>query len=468
MQKIFYQPQGYWFGDCMPFYNEADETFYLFHQRDTRKPEPLTDPFGWSLVTTKDFVNFEDHGVVIPKGAHDSADQFIYAGSVAQGIGEKVAFYTGHNRQAKLAKRTSEILMTATSNDLIHWKKSGKATSLVPQEGYDKNDWRDPHVIYDEESGKYVLILGARIPSDKKKPTGRLVYFESSDMKNWDFKGDFYVSNEFNMLEMPDVFKIKNDWYLIFSEYSEDKITKYRIGKKLFGNWKSLYDEAFDGKAYYAARTVGNEKVGRFLTGWVATKENNDDNASWDWGGALVPHKIVQRKDKTLGVTLPKTIIDHFDKIEKIDDFALSDQFGKKEKNLVDKVDDQFLLEATVKPLETTKEFGFKALVNDETREGYQYKVSAPEHTLKFAKTPNYKWPQYFTTGLNRPISLEKGREYDVKLIVDDSIIVIYVNNVALSARMNEKTGEALSFFVNEGKVSVSDIKYRSGYKTGF
>lgn len=39
-----------------------DGTFYLFHQRDTRNPKPLTDPFGWSLVTTTDFVKFEEYG----------------------------------------------------------------------------------------------------------------------------------------------------------------------------------------------------------------------------------------------------------------------------------------------------------------------------------------------------------------------------------------------------------------------
>ena len=52
--------------------------------------------------------------------------------------------YTGHNRKAKLDGKTSEVLMIASSKDLIHWKKDGEAAKLVPQEGYDKNDWRDP------------------------------------------------------------------------------------------------------------------------------------------------------------------------------------------------------------------------------------------------------------------------------------------------------------------------------------
>lgn len=48
--RLYYQPKGYWFGDCMPF--GKGDTFYLFHQRDTRKPCPFGEPFGWDLATT--------------------------------------------------------------------------------------------------------------------------------------------------------------------------------------------------------------------------------------------------------------------------------------------------------------------------------------------------------------------------------------------------------------------------------
>lgn len=39
MQKLYYQFPGTWFGDCMPF-GHGDK-FYLYHQRDTRKPDHL-------------------------------------------------------------------------------------------------------------------------------------------------------------------------------------------------------------------------------------------------------------------------------------------------------------------------------------------------------------------------------------------------------------------------------------------
>ena len=73
MQKLYYQFPGTWFGDCMPF-GHGDK-FYLYHQRDTRKPGPFGEPFGWDLATTSDFVHYEDKGVAIPRGTDE--EQFV-------------------------------------------------------------------------------------------------------------------------------------------------------------------------------------------------------------------------------------------------------------------------------------------------------------------------------------------------------------------------------------------------------
>ena len=72
--KLYYQFPGTSFGDCMPF-GKGDE-FFLFHQRDNRNPEPFGEPFGWDLATTKDFVDYHDCGVAVPRGGDDEQDQF--------------------------------------------------------------------------------------------------------------------------------------------------------------------------------------------------------------------------------------------------------------------------------------------------------------------------------------------------------------------------------------------------------
>ena len=87
--KLFYEPQGAYFGDCMPFYH--DGKFYVFHQRDKRDPQPF-EPFEWSLATTTDFIHYEDMGVAIPKEGEDDPEQYIFAGSVFEGKESSMPF----------------------------------------------------------------------------------------------------------------------------------------------------------------------------------------------------------------------------------------------------------------------------------------------------------------------------------------------------------------------------------------
>ena len=181
MYQLYYQPEGIWVGDIMPYGKEGQ--FYVYHQRDTRNPGPFGEPFGWALTTTKDFVDYKDYGESLKRGTDEEADQFIYAGSVFETEAGFHAFYTGYNREFLKAGKTSQTLLHATSKDGITWEKSKEALEIPPQEGYDKRNWRDPFVLWDEEREEYLLILGARKGEDKRKQTGRLVHFTSKDLK---------------------------------------------------------------------------------------------------------------------------------------------------------------------------------------------------------------------------------------------------------------------------------------------
>ena len=274
IMKIYYQHPNTWFGDCMPF--GKDDTFYLFHQRDTRVPCPFGEPFGWDLATTSDFVHYEDKGVAIPRGTDEEQDQFIFAGSVFEAEGQYHIFYTGYNRDYPALGKPSQVLMHAYSDDLVTWHKTQDALTFTPQEGYDPDDWRDPWVIRDEENDQYLLILGARLQGPKTRQTGRTVKFTSKDLKNWKFEGDFWAPDLYTMHEMPDLFKIGDWWYHIVTEYSDRSKMVYRMSKSLNGPWIAPKDDAFDGRAYYAGRTF--ELNGqRILFGWVATKDQDDD-----------------------------------------------------------------------------------------------------------------------------------------------------------------------------------------------
>ena len=100
---------------------------------------------------------------------------------------------------------------------------------------------------------------------------------------------------------MPDLFKI--GWtggICCFRELDDQRRTRDRMSKSLFGPWKAPADDCVDGRCFYAARTVAVEEK-RIIFGWNPTREQDDDLRMWIWGGNAVQHEIYQRKDGTLG-----------------------------------------------------------------------------------------------------------------------------------------------------------------------
>ncbi len=463
MHKLYYQPKGYWFGDCMPF--GKGDTFYLFHQRDTRKPGPFGEPFGWDLATTRDFVSYEDKGEAIKRGSNADQDQFIFAGSIFEARdGTYHAFYTGYNRDYPKKGKPSQVLMHASSSDLVHWMKSKELLTLTPQQGYDPDDWRDPFVLWNEEAGEYLLILGARKIDGGKKLNGCTVQFTSKDLKNWTFKGEFWAPHIYTMHEMPDLFRIGDWWYLVISEYSDKNKIVYRMSKGLSGPWIAPTDDAFDGRAYYAGRTFCLNRQ-RILFGWVPTKEANDDRNNFEWAGTFVAHEVYQRTDGTLGVRPPETIWNAFKAGDTISDVHLKTTDSRAMKTMSDKCGDLFRFEAKVIFGKGTRSFGVKLLEDKASGEAYQFLFQVGENKYTFEKTPNQPWFQCMNIGLERPIVLESGKEYILRLIVDDTIATMYVDGVAMNTRMYTRPGDALSMFVTDGDLTIKEITIAKGLR---
>ena len=461
-QQIYYQPKDVWVGDIMPY--AQDSKFYIYHQRDKRIHGPITDPFGWSLATTTDFVHYDDYGEVLKRGSDQDWDQFVYAGSVFEANGKIHAFYTGFNKEFLKEGKTSQILLHATSNDFIHWTKSKNALKLEPQPSYDNRNWRDPSVIWDDTKKEYLLILGARKGQDKHKLTGRLVKYTSKDLENWQFEGDFWAPNLYTMFEMPQLFKMGDWWYLVYSEYSVKNKVFYRMSKSLNGPWIKPKDEAFDGRAYYAARTAFDGKR-RVLFGWVPTKVGLNDMNNYEWGGTFVPQEIYQRADNTLGVRPVAEICAAFATKTAIASQKLQTTDTLEEKELIKDTGEHFYLHTKISFSKSVSDFSIRLYRNPATDESYEFRFNLDEHCLTLDKNPCYRWYQMMSKGLNRPIDLKAGKEYDLKVIVDDNILTIYLDGTALNARVYHKFGHTLSVTVTNGTLQLDQIEFSNDYR---
>ena len=456
MARLYYQSPDAVCGDFMPF--GEDGTFYLFYLRDPRVGgRSMGKPFGWDLLKTKDFVHYEDLGNAIPHGTDEEQDQYVFSGSVIKALGQYHAFYTGNNMLFPQQGKPGQVQMHATSDDLLHWTKTDEDLDLMAQPGYDPDDWRDPFLLWDEERQEYRMFLGARKAGPKTQQTGRTVWYTSKDLKTWEFQGDFWAPDLYTMHEMPDVFYMDGWWYHIITEYSHRSKMIYRMSRTMHGPWLTPKDDAFDGRAYYAARTFAMDGK-RYLLGWVPTKVGDSDKGAFQWAGTFVPHQLYQREDGTLGCAMPDTVRAAFVEGENLEDVALAAAASRQEKVLREDGGDFFKLELDVSFQEGVSTFGLRFYGNQETGESYQYLFHVGENRVIFEKSPNWPWPDEQNIGQERPIHLEPGKTYHVDLIMDDTIATLYVDGVALNARAYRKFGTAVSAFATDGTVELKNI----------
>jgi len=69
--------------------------------------------------------------------------------------------------------------------------------------------------------------------------------------------------------------------------------------------WPDDHEGFLDARAYYAGKTA-SDGVNRYIWGWCPTRSGQDNTATApapaepNWGGTLVPHRVIQHEDGTL------------------------------------------------------------------------------------------------------------------------------------------------------------------------
>lgn len=284
-------------GDPIPF--SANGQLHVFYLFDGATGGEAFHP--WYHATTTDFFQYSDLGEALPVVQDRSSREFaLGTGSVIQ-VGDTYhAYYTGFNNRLN----PFEGILHATSRDLVHWTKHPEQTFYAPA-GYERNDFRDPHVIRVEEKGEYWMLVTAR--SHGRGVIAKLV---SKDLVKWQDGGVLFTNDSFagdGNLECPTLFRIGDYWYLSFSDQSPTRRTQYRVSRRPDGPFEKSTSVALDGQGFYAGKVV--EHAGQYyVTGWAPRKELQQDTGNFLWGGNLVVHQLVQQANGALAVRVPDAV----------------------------------------------------------------------------------------------------------------------------------------------------------------
>ena len=490
--STFYRPTDGVAADFIPLHWKGN--YHLFYLKDYRDEAGHGEGTPWFQVVTKDFVNFDDWGEMLPRGPKDSQDVWVFTGSAIERQGTFHIFYTGHNSHFYNTEKPVQQVMHATSPDLCTWTKNPEFMFRAPGELYEKDDWRDPFVFWNADANEYWMLLAARrkavIPGRNRGCTALAV---SPDLQTWRVAEPFWAPDEYFTHECPDLFRIGDWYYLVYSTFTERCVTHYRMSRSLAGPWLCPPNDTFDGRAFYAAKTAGEtdgrhvieperaevgtaavrsedsvllaegeepaeearEQPGaarrrRFVFGWLPTRKDQKDDGSWEWGGNLVVHQIAQHLDGTLSVHVPDGVLAPFaTKLQlqpkpflgewKIKKNAISAAaVGRFSALTLGTMPGECLVETAVKFKKWTQSCGLLLRAGKRTQQAASLHTddkldSCYQVRLEPANQRMVidRWPRPGDQPfmLERPLAMKPGKPVALQVFVEGSCLVVYANH---------------------------------------
>ncbi len=470
--KIFYHAPGARTGDVIPKYIDGKyQLFYLKNWKDPKAPEVIR---GWHRMESEDLLCMGPETPI----------------HVLGGTGDLIFWQGQWHLFACIFPDGKQFVTHYVSADgsLDHWSYQEEDTFGPDGVIYDKSDWRDPRIVYREELGEFWMFLAARAV-DFHSQTGCVGLCVSKDLKHWEYRQPIYYPGRFNgACECPDVFRMGDWYYLIFSSYTTlfgNYYVKCRVGEE---RWQIPQNHRLDGRAFYAAKSAG-EGQERYLFGWNPTKEVNtygfwpdgmqaQDYRTWDWGGGMVVHRLTQQPDGDLKLSMPEGRKRIFDSCIK-NEIRCRTQGWSIEENVYtapEGAQQQMLLLQTLPgscyvradvEIRDARQAGLILQVDEAFQEGY-YVYLEPERKrlvfrswLRMSEEGGKTFP--YDVELETPIRLAEDNRYCMEILMEGSAATAYVNNeAALSFRMYDYKDRGLGLFSLGGAV-FQDITMKRG-----
>ena len=469
--NLFYTPSYAKTGDVIPFFTKAGrfEGYYLKNWNPDA-PKNIAIP-GWYHIVSEDNRSFREEPANIPGGT----------GSVLEINGEYHVFYCtfDDHPQAQWARH-------AVSKDLVHWTDIPEDKFGPDGVIYRMSDWRDPFVFRNEETDEWWMILAARenTPYERNGCTALCV---SKDLSHWEYRKPLYSPHLFESAnECPDLFKLGDWYYLVYSNYTDGFSTYYCMSKSLQGPWIRPALDTFDSRAFYAAKT-GSDGINRYIYGWNPTRGENGwkfdpgkdfgkDYASWNWGGSIVVHRLIQHENGTLGVQPVEAVANCWKNTKQVLLVPIAGQWENISGNITSNspyeyasvlgdcaIPEQCHIQATMQWSEDPKRFGIALQVDEHFDFGYYLMFEPNMNRIEFRsglrmyEQGGQMFP--YASEMERLYPFDGKKEIIVDIYVQGTMAVMYVNrDYAFGFRMYNYQNRKLGFFADGGKLHVSDV----------
>ncbi len=302
-----FTPKKSWMNDPngMFYFNGVYHLYFQYYPDDN-----VWGPMHWGHASSKDMVNWEEQPIAL----YPDDMGYIFSGSAVvdhnntSGFGKDgktpiIAIFTHHNAEKAKAKQIDvETQSIAYSLDEgMTWTKY-KGNPVI--ENPEIRDFRDPKVIWDDNTQQWIMALAAQ---------NNVRFYASPNLKDWSYLSNFgFDKGHFGgVWECPDLFPLKvansdeTKWVLFVSINpggpNKGSATQYFIGD--FNGTDFILDEGFAqdlkdkndfwidfGRDNYAGVTWQNtqrENGNKLFIGWMSNWDYAQEVPTQEWRSAM-------------------------------------------------------------------------------------------------------------------------------------------------------------------------------------
>ncbi len=447
--------------NAIVYFNNA---FHLFYEQDIKLSDGKIIPV-WAHMTSSNLLHWKKQPLSIAANEEYDKDG-VFAGSAIFDNNLLNVFYTGYSEKKVNDKiQKTEVPCLATSKDGMYFGKSANNPLIKNPPKYldtaffAEEVFRDPFVW--KQGDKYYALMGTQY---EKTKDGAVLLFKSADLRNWEFVDITAIGSKGEMgssWDCPNFLHIGADDVLIINPtgikpqgnmFLNKYISGAFIGKLDYNTAKfkqkgpfTLLDYGFD---FYAPQSVKAPDGRTIIIGWLGMPDSVLHESSENWSGMMT----LPRELKIVNGKLSVAPIEELKQL-RAEQISHSDIKINGQKEFFNLKGDAYEIETEI-DLTNAASFSIKlreskiqdtTLTYDKASQMLKLNRDRSGHALKGQR--EVKLP------------LENNL-LKLRIFVDRSSVEVFVNNIAMTARIYPDKASSGIKFVSNGEAVIKNLNF--------
>jgi beta-fructofuranosidase len=419
------------------------ETFHLFYQYNP--VGPVHNRIHWGHATSTDLVHWTDEPIALTPGDGPDRDG-CWSGVLVNADGVPTLVYSGHRDGEERA------CLAVGDSTLRTWTPLPEAIIPEPPAGLDLTAYRD-HCVW-REGSTWHQIMGSGITGRG----GAALHYTSENLRDWRYEGVLVAADDLppgsawtgTVWECVDLFAVGDRHVLILSVWDADVThhSAYCWGHYANGRFVPESVQVFDHglRHFYAPQTMTDAAGRRIAFGWIQEARPPHDVLQAGWGGVMsLPRQLQAGPDGRL-VQAPVAEIEQLRGHHEMLPAGPLQPWVQHRLDGLGGVQLDIVAELWLRDLNACVVLALRCSPDEE--EITRIVLDRSSGNLRLDRGSSSRNGELDTVELQCPLDLGADGHITLRVLLDRSVLEIFVNGHALTGRIHPTRDDAVGTYL--------------------